>query len=87
MSTAIMQAMACKLPIIASNVAGINNMIKDGVTGILVQPQNSSQIEIAINTLLQDKTLATTLSTNANKFANENYSNTAMFAKYSKLFE
>ncbi|MBK8495622.1 MAG: glycosyltransferase family 4 protein [Chitinophagaceae bacterium] len=40
MSTAIMQAMACKLPIVASDVNGINNMIIHGKTGILVPTHN-----------------------------------------------
>ncbi|MBK7557617.1 MAG: glycosyltransferase [Chitinophagaceae bacterium] len=41
MSTAIMQAMACGKPIIASDVPGIDNMIEHDITGILVPAKNA----------------------------------------------
>lgn len=41
MSTAVMQAMGCGLPIIASDVNGINNMIDNGRTGILVRQKRT----------------------------------------------
>ena len=51
MSTAMMQVMACGLPIIASDVDGINNMITKSVTGILVPPKNALLLAEAINDL------------------------------------
>ncbi|HEX2683668.1 MAG TPA: glycosyltransferase family 4 protein, partial [Ferruginibacter sp.] len=60
MSTAIMQAMACKLPVIASDVNGINNMITHLKTGILVPPKNEEELARAladnlVRTDLRDK--------------------------------
>ena len=48
MSTAIMQAMACKLPIVASDVNRINNMITNNITGILVPSQREYELAKAI---------------------------------------
>ena len=54
MSTAIMQAMACKLPIIASDVSGINNMIKHSYTGLLVKPKDENMLVKAIQYLIEN---------------------------------
>lgn len=86
MSTAIMQAMACGLPIIASNVPGINNMIIDNNTGILVPVQNEQLMAKAIINILNDNSFADELGENAYAFAKQNYSNLTMFKKYKELF-
>jgi glycosyltransferase involved in cell wall biosynthesis len=87
MSTAIMQAMACKLPIIASDVAGINNMIKNNDTGILVPVKNEAALAEAISVIINNSTKADALKESAYKFAVLNYSNKTMFAKYQSVFE
>ncbi|MDB5280525.1 MAG: hypothetical protein JWR61_5480 [Ferruginibacter sp.] len=87
MSTAIMQAMACKLPIIASDVAGINNMIKNNDTGILVPVKNEAALAEAISVIIHNSTKAETLKQSAYNFAVLNYSNKTMFVKYQAVFE
>ncbi len=86
MSTAIMQAMACAKPIIASDVMGINNMIENNITGILVAPQNAAAMTSAILQLIHDKVLAAQLGANALSFAEKNYSNTIMLERYQSIF-
>ena len=87
MSTAIMQAMACGKPIIASDVPGINNMIKNNETGILVPVLNSEILANAISLLIDDDILNNCLATNAYLYAQQYFSNKLMFEKYSKLFK
>lgn len=48
----ILEAMACALPVIASNVGGIPEQVIDGTTGLLVPPQNPIAITQAIVRLL-----------------------------------
>lgn len=86
MSTAIMQAMACKKTIIASDVAGINNMIIQNVSGLLVPVKDPESLAAAIQQLIKDRELASTLAANAYQFAFDNYSNTTMFNSYKQLF-
>lgn len=85
MSTAIMQAMACNLPIIASDVPGINNMIENNKTGILVPVKNDQALADAILYLLNNPSKAITLKEAAYNFATLHYSNKTMFAKYASL--
>jgi L-malate glycosyltransferase len=86
MSTAIMQAMACGKPIIASDVMGINNMIENNITGILVPPQNAAAMAAALWQLINNPAIANQLAGNAFNFAAANYSNKKMLASYKEIF-
>lgn len=86
MSTSLMQAMACKKPIIASDVTGINNMIIHNKTGILVPVKDKMLLASAIDMVLKDKPLQEKLSENAYEYAVRTFSGAEMFRKYSELF-
>lgn len=86
MSTAIMQVMACELPIVASNVLGVDNMITNNITGLLVPAKNAEEMARAINVLLQDEELCQKLGKSAHNFAVNHYSNTLMLDRYRKIF-
>ena len=47
----------CGLPIIACTVGSIPEIVKDGVSGILVQPKNSKDLAEAMNTLINSPKL------------------------------
>lgn len=47
-SRVIMEAMAIGRPVIATNVPGCNNLIKDGINGYLVTPKNTKNLYEAI---------------------------------------
>jgi len=49
--------MACGLPVVATNVGGIPEVVDDGVTGILVKPKSTSEIAKAVSSLLANKKL------------------------------
>ncbi len=87
MSTSIMQAMACRLPIIASDVPGINNMIQHNISGILVPVKNEEALANAISELISNPAKINLLKNEAFNFAILNYSNKTMFAKYETVFE
>ena len=86
MSTAIMQVMACRLPIIASDVLGVNNMIKHNENGLLVPAKNAGTLSAAILQLIKDPQLSAELAANAFTFATENYSNKKMLQRYNEIF-
>jgi len=51
----ILQAMASGKPVIGTDVGGIPEVVKDGVTGIIVPPRDSDSLADAIRFLLKDK--------------------------------
>ena len=86
MSTAIMQVMACRKAIVASNVLGVDNMIKHNENGLLVPAKNAEALCAAILKLINNAELADTLADNAYNFAKNNYSNKTMLEGYNKIF-
>jgi glycosyltransferase involved in cell wall biosynthesis len=64
MPLVMLEAMAIGVPVVASRVAGIPEIITDGVTGLLVEPGDVNGIAAAIIRLLQDPGLARTIGGN-----------------------
>lgn len=85
-STSIMQVMASRKPIIATNIDGINNMLTNNVDALLFKPKDSTQLLELIKRLHLSKELKVQLSTNAYNKAHQHFSVKAMFGKYDKLF-
>jgi glycosyltransferase involved in cell wall biosynthesis len=53
----LLEAMACGLPVVAGRVYGIPEVVEDGVTGVLVDPENVDEIARAIDRLARDPDL------------------------------
>ena len=62
-STTILESMACKTAIVASNVGGNLELIQDQESGILVEPTNPEMFCEKIIELISDKSLRNKLST------------------------
>jgi len=60
----LMEAMALGVPVIASRVAGIPELVVDGKTGLLFAPSNWDELAQCIARLLGDKALCATLAQN-----------------------
>lgn len=53
----VIEAMAAGKPVIASNIGGLSDIVKDGETGCLVTPGDAAELSTAIERLLQDAAL------------------------------
>jgi glycosyltransferase involved in cell wall biosynthesis len=61
----LVEAMAMEKPIIATDSGGVPEIITDGLTGLLVPPQNTSALADAILRLIKDEKLRLAISTEA----------------------
>lgn len=58
---ALVEAMACGLPVVASRLPGATDHVEDGVSGLMVSPGDTEGFTAAIERLLDDPVLARSL--------------------------
>jgi len=83
----IKEAFYLKIPIIATNVGGIPELITDNKTGILIPPNDPKSLENAINKLLVDNQTSKRLSDAGYEFVMENLTWEILLPKYVKFYE
>ena len=86
---AILEALVAKTLVIASNVGGIKELIKDKETGILVKPANTDDLYKAIKWVLENKEEAIKLREKSFEWINKNrqlFDIKEVAQKYSEIF-
>jgi glycosyltransferase involved in cell wall biosynthesis len=88
-SNAIIEAMAASLPVIATDVGGNAEAVKDGVSGFIVPPEDSAALAEAICRLLDDPSQACQMGVAGKMLVAEKFTTSAMMgrirAAYAKL--
>lgn len=54
----IMEALSCRMPVVATDVCGISEVIEDGVTGLLVPQRDPAALALAVRRMLADREAA-----------------------------
>jgi len=82
----IFEAMQAKLPIIATAVGGIPEMIENNVNGLLISPADPHEISDSINKILNNPELGNKLSENAYQTVNQKFSFQKMIEETKNLY-
>ena len=82
----IKEAFYLKVPVIASDVGGISELVENNQTGILVPNENPEKLKIAINNLLENIELQEILKQNAYNFILEYFTWEKLLPKYTKFY-
>ena len=83
----IKEAFYLKIPIIATNVGGIPELITNNETGILIPPNNPKILQNSINELLADNETSKKLADNGYEFVIKNLTWEILLPKYVKFYE
>jgi len=65
MPNVILEAMWSGVPVVATAVGGVSEMLRDGIEGLLCPPQNPEALAGTIKRLAADPAFAETLAANA----------------------
>jgi glycosyltransferase involved in cell wall biosynthesis len=84
--SAVVEAMACALPVVATPVGAIKTIITHQENGVLIPPGRSDQLFEALNIMASNKELASRLGRAARTSAQERYSAEIVSKKYLDLF-
>lgn len=87
MPLSVIEAMAAGVPVIASSVGSVPDIIEDGVNGILVPPSDSRALESAIWKVLSDREAAARMAARARETFRARYTLDHMVNDYQRLFE
>lgn len=69
----VLEAMSVGLPVVATNIAGIPDVVKDGETGFIVEPANIGELASKISEIVNNQSLWAKMSENCLREV-ENYS-------------
>jgi glycosyltransferase involved in cell wall biosynthesis len=82
----LLEAMSCGIPVIASNVGGTSEAIKDD-NGILVPPADPQVLAEKIQQLILDPKLAISLGKKARQYVVNNFNLDSIMQQYEELYE
>ena len=82
----LLEAMRGHLPVIASKVGGIPNVLENGVGGILVEPGDERGLADAISELVGSEGRCRQLAEEAHSVFRQGYSATNMAAAYQEIY-
>lgn len=83
----IMQAMACGLPVISTDVGSIVEIIQDKKTGVIVTSKDRQALAKALNNFVSDEKLCKKIGAKANDLAKEKFGLKIMLKKMEVVFK
>ena len=83
----IAEASLCELPVISTKTGGIDEALLDGETGIMVKPNDVSELKKAMEKVIIDGNFRRALGQRGRRFIIEKYSNKVIAQKIYSLFQ
>ena len=82
-----LEAMACGVPVVASNVGGLPEVVTDGVTGFLHPPDDVQGMAASAIAILSDPALHAKMASDGARLAHERFSADRIVPQYEALYE
>jgi len=84
---AALEAMACEVPVVASRVGGVPELVEDGVTGFLCSPDDLRAMADASIKLLTDEKLHSSMAAAARKRAIDRFADSRIVPLYEAYYD
>jgi sugar transferase (PEP-CTERM/EpsH1 system associated) len=82
----ILEAMASGLPVVSTNVGGVDELVENGKTGILVPPKNPEMLAAAVSTLARDPELRGRMGAEGQRKARAGFGLRRMLDEYQRFY-
>jgi glycosyltransferase involved in cell wall biosynthesis len=86
-SNALIEAMAASLPVVATRVGGNPEAVKDGVTGLLVSPEDPDALADALQELLSDSERSWAMGIAGRRLAINEFSNGRVIHQLAEIYQ
>jgi glycosyltransferase involved in cell wall biosynthesis len=83
----VLEAMACGLPVVATNGGGLPEVVEHDRTGLLVPSRNAAALADAISRLLRDGNAREAFGREGRRRAEDHYSVAAMVRRHEEIFQ
>jgi glycosyltransferase involved in cell wall biosynthesis len=83
----LLEAAACGLPLVATDIEGCRVVVREGVNGFLVPPRNPTALADALERLLQDPSLRRRMGQASRHIAEVEFDERKVLAKWLALYE
>ena len=83
----ITEALCCKIPVVCTNVEGVPEIVRNNITGLLVEPRDHLKLANAIISSLNNIDKSKKMAENGSEFVNENFDVKKMVADIDDLYE
>jgi glycosyltransferase involved in cell wall biosynthesis len=70
----VIEAMACGLPVVATNIEGLRDVVRPGINGVLVDPDDTAILADVLMSLAADPNLRHVLGERGRRIAQDRYS-------------
>lgn len=87
LSLVLIEATAASLPIVATDVGGNRQVVKDGRNGLIVKPKDPLSLYNAIKQLMMDKNLQKKFARHSFGLFKSNFSLEKMIEKYEAIYQ
>lgn len=87
MSTSVLQALACGVPVVASNVEGISNLLSDGINARLTPVGDPEALGEALRDLSEHPQMASTFRALGRGLVIDRFGVSAVSGQYAQLFD
>lgn len=87
LSLVLLESMSCGTPMLSFRVGGNPDLVRDGITGYLAEPENAKELSSNITKLIEDELLRNKMAQNCRKIALKEFSADIETKRYIELYQ